>query len=439
MNTARQLIKDTIELLECTYIRASSLNDLNQKVIGQNLQSVNIGVHYGTPEQTVQRFGATKSQFVTYPVNVHFLQLTSGADDTAEQMDIVYDTCEDLANSFYDIIKRNELLALVQQPTEYSITTVETTNATDERLTGVEVQFDIIIEKKKYNCEKKPLIIEGYEYPAGTEFIEFEVAPPRKQNLSERLEVSFSIKAIDGLSGINSFDIIYNGFRQQVTDSNSNAFFQPSGRTDNSPLPKLYIVSILGWDKLEEIATINSSSRMYAFSSTITDYIPKMTNLKNIFWYSMQGIDWWQFFTCPNLEVFNFLQSQNGKNIKMRLPASLIEFRINGPNCAPFVINEEYFGHLTNLVSFVCFFGSPVADYLSGADKWSAIATVDIRSMRMPSESVDRLIIDLDIGGVSNGTLNYSANGTPTSASYQAYIDLINKGWTITGTPPPAP
>jgi hypothetical protein len=53
---------------------------------------------------------------------------------------------------------------------------------------------------------------------------------------------------------------------------------------------------------------------------------------------------------------------------------------------------------------------------------------------------LESLLEYCDANGKSNGTINYS--GCPqaqymTAASRPAYDNLINKGWTITGTPPP--
>jgi hypothetical protein len=51
---------------------------------------------------------------------------------------------------------------------------------------------------------------------------------------------------------------------------------------------------------------------------------------------------------------------------------------------------------------------------------------------------LDKIINWTDAGGVTNGNLNYSGNPqAPTNASRAAYDNLINKGWTITGTAPP--
>jgi len=49
---------------------------------------------------------------------------------------------------------------------------------------------------------------------------------------------------------------------------------------------------------------------------------------------------------------------------------------------------------------------------------------------------LDKLLIGLNNNGKSNGTLNYSGR-TVTVGGRVAYDNLISKGWTITGTPPP--
>lgn len=55
------------------------------------------------------------------------------------------------------------------------------------------------------------------------------------------------------------------------------------------------------------------------------------------------------------------------------------------------------------------------------------------------SSEIDEFIIKLDANGQSNGVLEYNNSfQNPTVASRSAYDSLITKGWTITGTPPPA-
>jgi hypothetical protein len=53
---------------------------------------------------------------------------------------------------------------------------------------------------------------------------------------------------------------------------------------------------------------------------------------------------------------------------------------------------------------------------------------------------LEAILVWLDANGKSNGTLNYEncPNASGMRAQYrQNYDNLINKGWTITGTPPP--
>ena len=65
---------------------------------------------------------------------------------------------------------------------------------------------------------------------------------------------------------------------------------------------------------------------------------------------------------------------------------------------------------------------------------------VPMQSAQFPSEVIDDVLIRLDGFGRNNGYLNYNNNpGTATSAAYNAYQNLVAKGWTIVGTPPPPP
>jgi hypothetical protein len=59
--------------------------------------------------------------------------------------------------------------------------------------------------------------------------------------------------------------------------------------------------------------------------------------------------------------------------------------------------------------------------------------TLTLQDNAMTATEVDNFLIDLDIAGGSNGTLNISGtNATRTSASDAAKTSLLGKGWTIT-------
>lgn len=72
------------------------------------------------------------------------------------------------------------------------------------------------------------------------------------------------------------------------------------------------------------------------------------------------------------------------------------------------------------------------------------LSYVDIRNNGFTTgtsfSKLNRIIIDLDENGLENGTLIYASNNStgaqPSNAARQAYLNLINKGWTITGRPP---
>lgn len=68
------------------------------------------------------------------------------------------------------------------------------------------------------------------------------------------------------------------------------------------------------------------------------------------------------------------------------------------------------------------------------------LLTVDVRAGGFTATALDNLITTLDSHGRSNGFLRYESNpGSPTSASHDAYNNLIARGWSITGDAPPAP
>ncbi len=64
--------------------------------------------------------------------------------------------------------------------------------------------------------------------------------------------------------------------------------------------------------------------------------------------------------------------------------------------------------------------------------------SMEFQNCGLVTFELDKLITWTDAGGQINGTLNYSGNpNNPSANSKTAYDNLINKGWTITGTPPP--
>jgi hypothetical protein len=68
------------------------------------------------------------------------------------------------------------------------------------------------------------------------------------------------------------------------------------------------------------------------------------------------------------------------------------------------------------------------------------LSNLNIENPRCTQAELDQIIIDLEANGTSNGYFNYTLGTyTPTSASYTAYLALISRGWTIIGTAPPAP
>jgi surface protein len=65
------------------------------------------------------------------------------------------------------------------------------------------------------------------------------------------------------------------------------------------------------------------------------------------------------------------------------------------------------------------------------------LTTVLINDNQLDSASIDGVINQLDTNGLSGGTLDYSNNpNNPTSISLISYLNLLDKGWTITGVAP---
>jgi len=52
----------------------------------------------------------------------------------------------------------------------------------------------------------------------------------------------------------------------------------------------------------------------------------------------------------------------------------------------------------------------------------------------LSTQSIDDILVSLDVSGVSNGTFTQSGGSTPSATGLAAKTNLINKGWTVTTT-----
>jgi len=52
----------------------------------------------------------------------------------------------------------------------------------------------------------------------------------------------------------------------------------------------------------------------------------------------------------------------------------------------------------------------------------------------LSTQSIDDILVSLDVCGVSNGTFTQSGGSTPSATGLAAKTNLINKGWTVTTT-----
>jgi hypothetical protein len=56
------------------------------------------------------------------------------------------------------------------------------------------------------------------------------------------------------------------------------------------------------------------------------------------------------------------------------------------------------------------------------------------KDTNLSTQSIDDILVSLDVSGVSNGTFLQSGGSTPSATGLTAKTNLINKGWTITTT-----
>jgi hypothetical protein len=100
-----------------------------------------------------------------------------------------------------------------------------------------------------------------------------------------------------------------------------------------------------------------------------------------------------------------------------------------------FGVGENVGGSSTSIL-----FGGQPLDYFFLVTSTFPIKakTIDFSNCQFDGAELDELLQCVDLGGVSNGTLKYNGNLDPPSANGRPYYDnLISRGWTITGTPPP--
>lgn len=127
------------------YVRASTLEDLNEKSDGFN-NSV-IAVHTDLPNVPHKDvFGTIVRE---YPVEVLFLTRDQ-PDSPSEDEDTIRDSMLSLADEFYDKLSSSSIASPTNPVEGYDVNAASTTKILDDVYTGVSCEFILYIDRSSY-------------------------------------------------------------------------------------------------------------------------------------------------------------------------------------------------------------------------------------------------------------------------------------------------
>jgi hypothetical protein len=252
----------------------------------------------------------------------------------------------------------------------------------------------------------------------------------------------FSVKTDNaGTSGTNQFTIptTGGGYLYDIETSDGQTITGlTSGTTITFPSAGTYDVFITGafprfyfantGDKLKLIELKNfgtyaqgSTSQSNAFngcsnlviSATDTGYFESVTNFSNA-WLNCTSLTSFPLIDTSSVTIF--YATWYGCS-------SLTSFPLIDTSSGTSFIYA--WGGCSSLVTFPSnAFDSNIASNYS----------VAFANTNLSTQSIDDILVSLDVSGVSNGTFTQSGGSTPSATGLAAKTNLINKGWTITTT-----
>ncbi len=151
MNLIENTLKSIIEAQGLTYFRTININDLNQQV-GEIDISDGIGVYSSLPVIDYTTYATNGAVLMEYQIEVFYLNLNNGTDDTGTQVDVILAVLQPLAEQLADRIKESGIVATGQYINGYTLTATDTLKMTKEVLTGWKVEMNIPIYRNTFFC-----------------------------------------------------------------------------------------------------------------------------------------------------------------------------------------------------------------------------------------------------------------------------------------------
>jgi hypothetical protein len=151
MNLIANALKEIIEDQGLLYFRTININDLNQQV-GTKDVSQGIGVYSSLPEIDYNTFGASSNVLMNYNIEVYYLKLNYNTDDKGEEIDVLLDELQPMAEQLLDRLQKSGIVASGQYIDGYSLNATESLKMTKEVLTGWSVTMTIPMWRNDFYC-----------------------------------------------------------------------------------------------------------------------------------------------------------------------------------------------------------------------------------------------------------------------------------------------
>ena len=151
MNLIATTIKGIIEGQGLTYLRAANPSDLNELVGSYDL-SAGVGVYANLPTVDNLTYSLTNNVKMEYSVEIYYLKLSTGTDDTATQIDVILDALKPKVDGMIDKLNASNIIALSSFIDGYELEAIESINITTELLSGWKLSFVLPIYRDTFDC-----------------------------------------------------------------------------------------------------------------------------------------------------------------------------------------------------------------------------------------------------------------------------------------------
>lgn len=151
MNLIATTIKGIIEAQGLTYLRAANPSDLNELVGSYDL-SAGVGVYANLPTVDNLTYSLTNNVRMEYGIEIYYLNLSTGTDDTATQLDVILDALKPKADGMIDRLNASGIVALDGFIDGYELEAIESINITTELLSGWKLSFVLPIYRNTFEC-----------------------------------------------------------------------------------------------------------------------------------------------------------------------------------------------------------------------------------------------------------------------------------------------